>query len=275
MEPRHAPGYLYGVTKGTYRLSHLTLAEGIYPPGSITPRHSHEHASICLVVRGALDETSDGRTRCLGPSTLFFLPPAVVHCSGFSHLGGRVFRVEISPLRLGELRDHSPVLDRPADYEGGILPLLASSLYREFQLLDEDSPLAVEGLVLEMLARVSRSSRKLGARKSPPWLINARELIRTTFAANTSLASIAAQVGVHPMHLASEFRRHFSSSIGEYRRQVRIEYAARQLSGSNVPIAEIALAAGFCDQSHFTKVFRRMARMSPLSYRAAFRKAVR
>lgn len=48
-----------------------------------------------------------------------------------------------------------------------------------------------------------------------------------------TLAQIAPIVGVHPIYLASEFRRRYGSSIGGYVRKVRIEYACRELSKSD------------------------------------------
>jgi AraC family transcriptional regulator len=50
-----------------------------------------------------------------------------------------------------------------------------------------------------------------------------------------------------------------------------VEYACRQLSTSALPLAEIALAAGFTDQSHLTRVFRRQTRMTPSEFRRASR----
>ena len=82
-----------------------------------------------------------------------------------------------------------------------------------------------------------------------------------------SLAELAAGVGVHPVTLARAFRRTFGCTIGEYLRRLRIERAAEQLATGTQPLAEIALAAGFADQSHFSNVFRRRVGMSPSAYR--------
>jgi AraC family transcriptional regulator len=54
-------------------------------------------------------------------------------------------------------------------------------------------------------------------------------------------------------------------------RRVRIERAAEQLGAGDRPLAAVALAAGFSDQSHFCNVFRRLTGMSPSAYRRAAR----
>ena len=47
----------------------------------------------------------------------------------------------------------------------------------------------------------------------------------------------------------------------------RIEHATKLMQETDLPISEIALRAGFSSQSHFTTSFRRLARVTPRSYR--------
>jgi AraC family transcriptional regulator len=54
-------------------------------------------------------------------------------------------------------------------------------------------------------------------------------------------------------------------------RQRRIQFACGRLTATDAPLADVALAAGFCDQSHFTKAFRRVTGMTPSAYRMAKR----
>jgi AraC family transcriptional regulator len=61
--------------------------------------------------------------------------------------------------------------------------------------------------------------------------------------------------------------------VGDYVRKLRIEYACHELVASARPIVDIALAAGFCDQSHFTRTFKLAVGSSPSQYRAALRGA--
>jgi AraC family transcriptional regulator len=73
-------------------------------------------------------------------------------------------------------------------------------------------------------------------------------------------------VGVHPDHLVHAFRRQYHCTVGEYVRQLRIEFACRQITSSDMPLAEIAVEAGFADQSHFTKTFKRLVGMTPSEF---------
>ena len=139
--------------------------------------------------------------------------------------------------------------------------------------MDEASPLTIEGLFLEMLAEASRCSTNVAERHIPPWLKEVKEIIDVNFADNLTIAGMAETVGVHPVHLATVFRKHYHCTIGEYTRQRRVEYASRRLSLSEGTLVEIALAAGFSDQSHFSRTFKHFTGLSPARFRTAARLA--
>lgn len=132
--------------------------------------------------------------------------------------------------------------------------------------MDETSPLAIEGLVLEMMVEASRSHEGARGRIPPRWLEQAKDVLHAQFSTSLTLTDIAEAVGVHPSHLAREFRKHYRHTVGEYVRQLRVEYARLQISAGGGTLAEIAAAAGFADQSHFTRTFRQHTGLTPLEY---------
>jgi AraC family transcriptional regulator len=75
---------------------------------------------------------------------------------------------------------------------------------------------------------------------------------------------------VHPDHLARAFKLRFGLPIGSYLRRLRLDWAATRLESNEQAISAIALAAGFADQSHFTRTFRRHTGLTPHEYRHAF-----
>ena len=82
------------------------------------------------------------------------------------------------------------------------------------------------------------------------------ELLRERTPRSPSLTELAAEAGVHPGHLARAFRQRFGLTVCQYSRSLRLEWAASQLAG-DATLVEVALQAGFADQSHFTREFRR------------------
>jgi AraC family transcriptional regulator len=135
------------------------------------------------------------------------------------------------------------------------------------------SHLAIEGLALELIAAIARHSHRSGniSREPAEWLRHAHELIKSRFLEHLPLGDIARTVGVHPVTLAREFRHHYNSTIGDMVRRERISFACRQLLKSEESLTNIAIAAGFYDQSHFAKTFKRLIGTTPALYRASFR----
>jgi AraC family transcriptional regulator len=143
-------------------------------------------------------------------------------------------------------------------------------VYDEFRCTDDVWALAVEGLTLELLAEGARAGRTRVERIPLRWLRQVRDLLHETFRERLTLDSIAGSVGVHPAHLARVFRQLHGRSVGEYVRCLRIEYACHCLRTSDTALATIALTAGFSDQSHFSRVFKRQTGVPPAVYRESF-----
>jgi AraC family transcriptional regulator len=143
----------------------------------------------------------------------------------------------------------------------------AAKLARELILVDDVAPLAVEAMALEMMVGAARAGRRIGESAVPVWLGRAQEFVHEHRFDRLTISDIARVAGVHPAHLARAFRQQLGSSVGSYVRRLRLEWAAVQLATGSAPLCDIALTAGFADQSHFTRVFKRYAGMTPGEYR--------
>jgi AraC family transcriptional regulator len=220
-----------------------------------------------LVVEGACTEIVRGRTRDRGPWTLAFHPGGEAHSSRWHGPECQCFHIEIPTALIDRFRQHSPVLESPALFPGGMPAWLGARVYSEFQRMDAVSPLAIEGLTLELLAESSRSAFPVQERRPPGWLISVCDILHEKFREPPPLGTIAEEAGVHPAHLARTFRQIHGCTLGDYVRKVRIEYACRCLTNPETPLAEIALAADFSDQSHFSRVFKRQMGISPGEFR--------
>ena len=269
------PGYLFGETLRSHKAASFALSERFYPPRFETPKHSHKRALFCFVIQGDYTETYGRQTRECRSSTLLFHPPEELHAEYFHDSGGHSFIIEIEPQWLERMREHRALPEPSADFKDGVMQLLARRLYKEFMQLDGVSDLIIEGLMLELMGEAARHCSATGDSQPPRWLEQARDLVRAHFAESLKLADIAQAVGVHPVHLAQSFHKSYRCTVGDYVRQLRIECACRELANPDIPIVDIALAAGFCDQSHFTRTFKRLTGIAPSQYRAALRETNR
>ncbi|MDX2149339.1 MAG: AraC family transcriptional regulator [Bryobacteraceae bacterium] len=244
----------------------LLLTETRYGAGARLARHSHARPYLCLVRKGGYTETYNGSTRHMKPLMAAFHPAGEEHTETFHGGETRGFNVEFLP---GSIADELP-MPPEAEFRGGAVANLLVRLYDEFRRMDDASPLAIEGLVLQVMGELQRARfRAPGA--VPPWLRTARELLADRFRDSVSMAEVAAEVAAHPVHLAAAFRKHFGCTAGEYVRKLRVEFAVRRLRASNAPLADIAAEAGFTDQSHFTRTFKRQLGVTPAQYRQTVR----
>lgn len=245
--------------------------ETAYAPGTELPMHSHECASFCLVLRGTFSEVYGRRTRVCKPSTLVFYSPGGEHSDRFHGDGGRCFNAEVSMRWLARVREYSRVMDSQAEFGGARLISLATKLYNEFRLMDETAPLAIEGLMLEIVAEASRRAQATPERRIPRRVERAKEFLHAHFQEPVRLEQVAEAIDAHPVYLAREFRKHYRCTVGEYIRRLRVELACSRLSGSDEPLAKVALSAGFSDQSHLSRALRSFTGLSPARYRKVYR----
>jgi AraC family transcriptional regulator len=271
MTNRLPAGHFFGRKSNSCEISGFRLTESIYSQGLRLPEHSHELAKFCFVISGDYVERLGSHTRSRRPLTLIFHPPDTTH-SEAHHAIGHHFLLELDMRWLEYARDYSATLDQPVEISGGLPIRVATQLYNEFRHPDKISALSIQGLMFELLAETSRRSFPDTPKRAPQWLEEVTEVLRERFQETLSLKELAESAGVHAVHLARAFRRFHNCTVGEYVRQLRIEFASRQLSSSDTALADIASLAGFADQSHFSRTFKRFTGMLPTEFRNTFRR---
>jgi AraC family transcriptional regulator len=270
MLPVLAPGRYYGDRQRSRFVRGVTLVENAYPPAFVIPRHAHAAGFFGLVLEGGYRETYGSRCRECGPSALVFHPPGEVHSEAHYDVVVRILSIEPTKQLLTHVGEYARTLDGPHEFRAGPLLRLGAHLYREFRSDDPVAPLVLEGIALELLAGACRHASG-DTRAAPRWLRSVRDLLHDRFQENLALADVAGTVGVHPAHLARAFRRYYGCTVGDYVRNLRTEQARQELTASDRPLAELALALGYADQSHFANSFKRQTGMAPGAFRKAFR----
>lgn len=252
-------------------VSGFVLTETFRPPGLVLPAHFHEHANIALTLEGSFMETVSTQPYEVNPSAVIFRPAGEKHSNRYGKTAAHCLIIEVRPERLAAIREVTRILDKASCVEGGLISNLALRIFREFRELDAVAPLSIEALTLEMLVEATRLD--CGRDRNPPrWLRRAEEFIHERFSQSVSLSSVAEVAGVHAAHLAKMFRMHYGSTVGEYVRRLRLDYAARLLSQSDKTLSAIALVTGFYDQSHFAHLFKLRFGVPPGVFRAGLRK---
>ena len=257
----------------TFDASGFVLTDKLFPARGRLVEHAHDHAHFCFVVAGRYTEANARQAIDCVPSTLTFRPAGEAHYNKFHDEPVQVQTIAIPPRWLERVAQESIALPDALSFHDGFVPSLARRLAHEFQQMNSGASLLLEALSLEILVAAARSTSIRSERTAPQWVERARELIHARFAERLTLEEIAAHADVHPVHLATVFRRRFHCTIGDYIRDRRIEYASRELAKARTPLALIALDAGFANQAHFSTTFKRMTGFTPAAYRKSFRRA--
>jgi AraC family transcriptional regulator len=110
---------------------------------------------------------------------------------------------------------------------------------------------------------IQESTRRLSRHQ----VQHVREFILAHLDQDLSLENLAQQAGFSPYHFARLFRQTIGESPHQFVLRQRIETARRLLKETDMPLAQVALAAGFPNQSHFTRAFKDRVGRTPQRYR--------
>lgn len=260
---RQGSGPLVSVDVGKFRVS-----DAFFPPHLTLDSHYHPRACFAVVLEGSVEKVFRTKEYALPTSTAVTMPPEERHRDYFEDAGAHMLVVEPAPDTEEFLRPCAGLLDRVHHFQHAGILNIAWRLSHEIHVEDDVTPLAIEGLVLELLAAATRRNDTTGsANDAPPWIERAQDLMHARFAEPLKVAELADAVGTHPVHLARVFREHFGVSPATYMRRLRLDFAATQLATSGKPLSEIARCAGFADQSHLTRAFKEHTGFTPGQFR--------
>jgi AraC family transcriptional regulator len=242
------------------------LTDAWFEPHDTLDRHIHDRVTFAVMLEGSFDLVIGGRRLSCTPGTVFTEPVGDPHTNHMGRAGARVMALQPDPADFPS--SCVRFLDRVNHLESRALHRLAGRLAHELRTPDDLTPLEAQAVAFEMLAAGARLGRASAQDKGPPaWLTRIVERMHDGFRGGLSLEELAREAGVHPAHVARMFRRWYRTSPGAYLRTLRIQWAAGQLSGDE-SLSAVALRAGFADQAHFTRAFRRHWGVPPGRYRA-------
>ena len=232
------------------------------------PSHAHELPFFAVLMEGLYGERYGRQEKQFRPFTVHFRPAGVPHQDEVGPNGVRFFEIEVRPIWRKRLEDCSAALDVARDdCKGGELLWLGMKLFREVHgVAATPDDFSVESLLAELMAAAARIPRETSHR--PAWLSRIVERLAVEYAERLTLDELSREAGIHPVHLSRVFRKCVGEGIGEYVHRLRVRAACEQILEPEISIAEVSLALGFADQSHFTRAFRRVTGMTPAAFRS-------
>ena len=241
----------------------LTGARGVWvvhPPGQVIGEHSHDWPYLMLPALGDYVERDDaGEARITGPATVLH-PAGACHANCIGMHGMEGLSIEFDPA-WAKLSGLALASRGSCTWVGGAVASSARSLAAQWR-----DPLCPDADVAKATALFLRFAFGHEKRTPPEWLGDVQALLDGELPPTT--AEIARRLDLHPAWLAHSYRQATGEGLHETLRRKRLERAALLLRNTDAPPADIALATGFCDQSHMIRGFRAVLGRTPLEVRA-------
>ncbi|WP_310738132.1 AraC family transcriptional regulator [Microbispora sp. H10949] len=250
---------------GIERLEASLTGEGFAP-------HRHDTYAIGMTFHGVQTFRYRGEARHCLPGELHVLHPDEVHDGTAGTDEGFGYRIiYLDPFLVQEALGGGPLpfVADPVIGRRDVDPALAACLRDIDEPLDDFGRLTTTLLAARTLVRHAAVRRP--GRPAPlalEALARVRDLIAEDPAVRHSLAEFEAVSGLDRWTIARQFRTAFGTSPTRFRTMRQLD-RARRLLRDGVPLSETAQLAGFADQAHLTRMFKRTYGLTPARWTAA------
>jgi AraC-like DNA-binding protein len=255
---------------GILEVFHAHFVEHAYP------MHAHDTWTLLIVDSGAVRYDLDRSSHGARTTDVTLLPPHVPHDGRAVTRDGFRKRVIYLDARLLGTDAIGAAVDSPDRHDPPLrdrIDALHRALVEPGDELEAESRLAfIRERLRGHLARRAAAPSQAGSTAARRLADELRALLDAQTTAGVTLHDAAARLGAHPTHLVRSFTATFGLPPHAYLTGRRIDIARRLLLDGQPP-AQVAVAAGFYDQPHLTRHFRRYVGVSPARFANARRGA--
>ncbi|BBO69489.1 transcriptional regulator [Desulfosarcina alkanivorans] len=257
-------------------LGPVNLMHARYVTQTFAP-HFHEGYCLGVIERGALGFRYMGENLVAPAGAVNLAVPGEVHTGHAAHEAGwtyRMFYLDAGLLASAASQIAAKTVPLPFIRDGVLFdPGLARMIHRlhrrmqapQAPLLEKETELlAVLTRVIRKYGRPHPPARETG--REPVAVGTARDYIHAHHARDISVDELAAASGLSPYHFIRTFSRQVGLTPHAYLIQARVQRATHLLA-SGEPPAQAAVEAGFYDQSHLSRHFKRIVGTTPGRYR--------
>jgi AraC family transcriptional regulator len=247
----------YAQTVAHIEAGPFTLNELRYAPVSAQQRHAHGDLGLTLLLSGSLEESVGTRQEIAQPLSVVVKPADTEHANRIGSGGAHTLQLRVRP----QVLPPETALAWGWHHNGTML----REFIRLLMLFRSRAAQEIENASYDLIAAAQTAATV--APNCPPWLERVREQIHDVLPRPLRVHELAQHAGVHPVYLARQFRRFMGCSVSDYLAARRLQLAASALQQPRRPISAIAYQAGYADQSHLTRSFRRGMGVTPRHFR--------
>ncbi|MEL7000291.1 MAG: AraC family transcriptional regulator [Pseudomonadota bacterium] len=241
-----------------------------------------------LVTDGPLMSSSvdcgSGRTELCGRRGSFYIAPADAAAEWQSEGSHELLMLAVTRERVLGLLSFDgtgPTADPlralyGRDIFNSALPHFMEGIWRESIRGGRGASLMVDGLFMTLLGTLdrlagedtTRKAKSTGSSMDPARLARVTDYVDANLERTIVIRELADIAGMSPFHFSRCFRAATNTSPHRFVIARRVDLGKRLLADPGLPLAQIAFACGFSNQSHFTKVFKEHVGVTPGTYRA-------
>ena len=232
--------------------------------------HFHRSVELTYVLEGALEATLDGVCHTVPAGTLLIVSSYVVH----AYATPRYSRSVVTIIPGSEVPSARALMEQKAfaaplcpDDAQGTLRMLLCMLAGEGMR----NPLTSKGICYAVLGLLTERVGLVEARPGghAGFIRNVLDYFQAHHTEPLFVQRAAEHFGYSRSRFSHLFNRRLGCSIPEYVASLRCRHAAQLLRETDLPVSDVALAAGFESQRTFYRAFRKQYDMTPQRYAAA------
>lgn len=253
-------------------------------PSSNIPEHEHPTHFLNLFTSGRIKARwkMDGRTMSAdhGTGTLYLLPAGSRDLASWSGPSSRIVLVMEPRFLAGTLDETAHMGDvelRPNwNFQDRHIVGILQALYADLEdgspagpLYGQSLSVALAHYLVRRFAVRTTPDRKYRNGMPAVRLNRVLDFMRQNYGQETRLWELANLAGMSPHYFCELFKKSTGISPYQYSLRCRMDRAKEFLRSPQFTVQQVAEATGFADQSHFSKVFRRLVGLTPVQFRAA------
>ncbi len=243
---------------GINRFSDMAIIDATYPSGLVTPKHFDRYNRISIILQGTLKESACKKEVFAHSGSIVLKPGDLYHQNEYGIKGSRIVSILLKDEVFTKL-----TAEQFMDYRWFHgLPTASTA----FQIASKLTKISTEEDLYDSviyLLSILKESFDPKNTLPPSWLKKIEEQIRDEYYKSLRTRDIAEKIGVHPVYLARVFRQYYGCSLKSFLQNIRIENAMQELGEMQKSLIHIALDAGFSDQSHFNRIFKKALNLPP------------
>lgn len=242
----------------------ILIGDRFYTGQEKFPFHYDRHSRISIVISGVVREVVHQHESFGKAMSIVVKPSDARHSNEFHPKGARIISIGWNPNSSPDFLNITH-LENYKWYHDTSQAAAAAQLLQE--LHQSNNAIELQSNIINFIANLDTIYHNSHHKNPPQWLQHIAERLEDECAKQLFVQDLAKEVGVHPVYLARIFRRFYACSIKDFLQKSRVRQAIHHLASTEEALAHIAFDAGFADQSHLNRLFKREMDISPGQFR--------